>query len=307
MRIAYLGNTLGSSIVLRRLARADGIEIALVVSRTPRPGRRGSDRHPTPVADEARTRGLALLEADRVADAAALAAIRAARPDALAVVAFGEILSTEVLRVPALGAVNVHFSLLPRWRGAAPVQRAIMAGDEVTGVTTMLMDEGLDTGPILLQRPTPIGSGHTAGTLGVGLAAIGGDLLAETLGGFDRLEPRTQDPSLVTYAPKIKSEERRIDWRSPAVSVERLVRALSPAPGAVGTFRDASVKVLLAEVGEGSGDPGTVVDAGTRDAVAVAAADGVVYLRLIVAAGRAAMSGGAWARGARVRAGERFT
>jgi methionyl-tRNA formyltransferase len=305
VRIAFLGNTSDSAIVLRRLARASGLDVALVLTRTPRPGRRGADPVPTPVATEAERDDLPLLQADRVANADALSTLRASRPDALVVVAFGEILSPEVLKMAPKGSINLHFSLLPRWRGAAPVQRAILAGDEVTGVTTMLMDEGLDTGPILLQRATPIGPGHTRGTLGTGLAEIGADLLVETLGRLDALEPRLQDPSLAIVAPKVTRDERRIDWSAPAVAIDRLIRALSPAPGATTTFGGASLKVTSALPTADEGKPGTILS--TSGGVVVAASEGSLRLRCVVPEGRASMTGADWARGARIRLGERLT
>jgi methionyl-tRNA formyltransferase len=306
VRIAFLGYTADSAIVLRRLARAGGLELVQVVTRTPRPGRRGADPVPTPVATEAEREQLPLLEADRVANTDALAALGMSRPDVLVVVAFGEILSPEVLKMAPKGAINLHFSLLPRWRGAAPVQRAILAGDEVTGATTMLMDEGLDTGPILLQRATPIGLGHTRATLSTGLAEVGADLLLKTLGRLDDIEPRSQDPSLATTAPKVTTDERRIDWSAPAGAIDRLIRALAPAPSATTTFNGASLKVTAALPVADEGEPGTIVGLSTSGVV-VAAGRGSLRLRCVVPEGRASMAGADWARGARARLGERFT
>ena len=307
MRIAFLGNTPDSAIVLRRLARAIGLDVAIVLTRTPRPGRRGGAPVPTPVAIEAEHHGLPLLQADRAASPDVLAALRTSAPDALVVVAFGEILPAEILQVGPRGSVNLHFSLLPRWRGAAPVQRAILAGDDVTGVTTMLMDEGLDTGPILLQRATPIGPGHTRGTLGTGLSQIGADLLVETLGRFDEINPRPQDPSVATVARKVTGAERRIDWSAPATAIDRLVRALAPAPGATTTFGGTSLKVTAALPAADEGEPGAVMGLSASDGVVVGAGTGSLRLTRVVPEGRAGMPALDWAHGARVRPGERFT
>jgi methionyl-tRNA formyltransferase len=307
VRIAFLGNTSDSAIVLRRLARAGGLDVAIVLTRTPRPGRRGADPVSTPVATEAERDGLPLLQADRAAGPDVLAALRTAGPDALVVVAFGEILPAEILQVGPRGSINLHFSLLPRWRGAAPVQRAILAGDDVTGVTTMLMDEGLDTGPILLQRATPIGPGHTRGTLGTGLSQIGADLLVETLGRFDEIDPRPQEPSLATAAPKVTSAERRIEWTAPATVIDRLVRALAPAPGATTTLGGTSLKVSAALPIAVEGEPGTVIGLSAADGMVVGAGEGSLRLTRVVPEGRAGMSAVDWAHGARIRPGERFT
>jgi methionyl-tRNA formyltransferase len=306
MRIAFLGNTSDSAVVLRRLLRSGGPDVAVVLTRTPRPGRRGAGSVPTPVAAEAERLGLPLILADRASAPDATARLREARPDALVVVAFGEILPESVLSLAARGSINVHFSLLPRWRGAAPVQRAILAGDEVTGVTTMLMDDGLDTGPVLLHRATPIGRGHTRGTLALGLAAIGGDLLVETLDRIDEIVPRPQDPTLATTAPKITPGERRIDWTAPAETIDRLIRALSPSPGATASYGGTSMKLAAAAPVDEHGEPGTVVELSASAGLVVAAGTGALGMRCVVPEGRAPMSALDWARGARIGPGERF-
>ena len=173
MRIAFLGNDTWSVPSLRALAAADDVDVELVLTNPPRPAGRGSQLTPTAVADAAGALDLPLLEVDRVRDGEGFDALDAMEPDAIVVVAYGEILTPDVLDIPRLGAVNVHFSILPRWRGAAPVARAILEGDEVTGVTVMLMDEGLDTGPVLLTAETPIGEDEDEGSLGARLAELG--------------------------------------------------------------------------------------------------------------------------------------
>jgi methionyl-tRNA formyltransferase len=310
MRVAFLGNDVWSLPPLRALAEAPDIQVQLVLTNPPRPAGRGSEVTPTAVADAARTLELPLLEAERVRDGAGFDALDSLEPDAIVVVAYGEILTPDVLDIPRLGAVNVHFSLLPRWRGAAPVQRAILEGDETTGVTVMLMDEGLDTGPILATREAAIHPEEDAGTLGARLADIGGPLLVETLRGLKAgtVEPRSQDHSAATYAPKLLPEERTIDWGTPAGSIVRRVRAFAPDPGAVTTFRRGRLKILRAA---NLGSFGWVIAAAPprlgridilgNGSVAVDAGGATkVELLEVAPAGRKRMSGEAWARGARI-------
>lgn len=313
MRVAFLGNDPWSVPPLLALANATDTEVELVLTNPPRPAGRGSRLTPTAVADAAHSSDLPLLEVDRVRDGAGFAALDALEPDAIVVVAYGEILTPDVLDIPRLGAVNVHFSLLPRWRGAAPVQRAILEGDEVTGVTVMLMDEGMDTGPILAIAETAIHPEEDAGSLGARLAEIGAPLLVEALSGLDegRVEPRSQDHTAATYAAKLLPEERTIDWSRPAETIVRRVRAFSPDPGAVTTFRQGRLKVLVARailggggmLTDGSG-PGVVL-AWDRDPW-IRTGSGTVELVEVAPAGRRRMSGAEWARGARVQQGERL-
>jgi methionyl-tRNA formyltransferase len=307
MRVAFLGNDPWSVAPLRALADAPDIELDLVVTNPPRPAGRGSKLTPTAVADAARTQDLPLLEVDRIRDGAGFDALDALEPDAIVVVAYGEILTPDILDIPRLGAVNVHFSLLPRWRGAAPVQRAILEGDEVTGVTVMLMDEGMDTGPILATHETAIGPEEDAGSLGARLAELGAPLLVETLRGLDEgtIESRSQEHTAATYAPKLLPEERTIDWRQPADAIVQRVRAFAPDPGAITTFRQGRLKVLVARAHPDSG--GTLADAPALGAVLtgdgnpwVTAWPGLVELVEVAPAGRRRMSGEEWARGARI-------
>jgi methionyl-tRNA formyltransferase len=310
MRVAFLGNDSWSVAPLRALADAPDIDVELVVTNPPRPAGRGSQLTPTAVADEARTLDLPLLETARIRDGEGFDALDTLEPDAIVVVAYGEILTPDVLDIPRLGAVNVHFSLLPRWRGAAPVQRAILEGDEVTGATVMLMDEGMDTGPILTTVETAIKPDEDAGSLGARLAEMGGPLLVETLRGLSEgtVEPRSQDHTAATYAPKPLPEERTIDWGAPAGSIVRRVRAFAPDPGAVTTFRRGRLKILRAA---NLGSFGWVIAAtpprlGRIDilgngSVAVDAGGATkVELLEVAPAGRKRMSGEEWARGARI-------
>jgi methionyl-tRNA formyltransferase len=308
MRVAFLGNDSWSVAPLRALADAPDIEVELVVTNPPRPAGRGSQLTTTAVADEARTLELPLLEVDRIRDGEGFDALDSLEPDAIVVVAYGEILTPDVLDIPRLGAVNVHFSLLPRWRGAAPVQRAILEGDEVTGATVMLMDEGMDTGPVLTTVETAIEPDEDAGSLGGRLAEMGGPLLVETLRGLSEgtVEARSQDHTAATYAPKLLPEERTIDWHQPADAIVRKVRAFAPDPGAVTTFRQGRLKILKARVHPGPEGwmladapvPGQVMrgDGNPR----VLGWPGLVELVEVAPAGRKRMSGEEWARGARI-------
>ena len=311
MRIAFLGNDTWSVPSLRALAAADDVDVELVLTNPPRPAGRGSQLTPTAVADAASALDLPLLEVDRVRDGEGFDALDAMEPDAIVVVAYGEILTPDVLDIPRLGAVNVHFSILPRWRGAAPVARAILEGDEATGVTVMLMDEGLDTGPVLLTAETPIGEDEDEGSLGARLAELGDPLLIEALRGLDdgSLEPRSQDHAAATVAPKLLPDERTIDWTHPSDAIVRRVRAFAPEPGAVTTFRQGRLKVLVARAHDGGGrlltggsTPGEIA-AWDRNPL-VEAWPGLVELVEVAPAGRRRMSGADWARGARIQPGE---
>jgi methionyl-tRNA formyltransferase len=301
MRVVFLGNDRWSVPTLRALADHAGTEVALVGTAAPKPAGRGSELRATEVADEARARSLPLIEVDRIAGH--LDDLRAAAPDVLVVVAYGEILRTPLLELAPLGAVNVHFSLLPRWRGAAPVQRAILEGDDHSGVTTMLMSAGLDTGPILMQREEPISDTDDAASLGNRLAAIGAELIVETLASLDVIEPRAQVEAGATYAPKIEESDEAIDWTEPAVRVERRIRAMSPSPGAWTTFRGKRLKIFKAHADTRSGTPGTVVEIGT-DRLLVGAGTGSVLLQELAIEGRRRMPVADWLRGARTEAGE---
>jgi methionyl-tRNA formyltransferase len=240
-------------------------------------------------------------------------ALRDAAPEILLVVAYGEILPPPVLGLPTAAPVNVHFSLLPQLRGAAPVQRAILAGLALTGVTTIRMDEGLDTGPILLQAEEAIGDDDDAGSLGDRLAALGGRLLVETVDGLEggSIVERPQDETGATHAPKLTAGDRAIRWEETADRSVRRVRALSPVPGALTTFRDRALKVLRATRppgpapagGRSEGHPGTVVsDEGGR--LAVQAGDGIVVLEEVAPEGRRVMTGAEFVRGYKPAAGE---
>lgn len=307
MRIAFLGNDPWSVPSLEALARAPVIDVAIVATRVPRPAGRGSKLTPTKVADAARTLGVPLLEAQTVRSGDGFETLRDSKPDALVVVAFGEILTPDVLRLAT--PVNLHFSILPRWRGAAPVQHAILAGDPSTGSTVMLMDEGLDTGPILAQRREPIRPDDDAGTLGARLASAGAELLVETLPRLEEIEPKPQADEEATFAPKLSPADRMIDWSEPADAIVRRVRALAPSPGATTRLRAGDVKLLRAEVAtdpsNGGVAPGSIASVDSLG-FTVAAGDGFVRPLEVAAAGRNHMTAAEFVRGARLKPGERL-
>lgn len=220
-----------------------------------------------------------MLQPSSLKSGSVVAAIAAHRPDAIVVAAYGLIAPEAVLDVPRLGCINIHASLLPRWRGAAPIQRALLAGDATTGVTIMQMDEGLDTGAILLQEAVPIGPGDTAQTLHERLAALGGRLVVRALAA--PLAPRPQDDAFATYAAKIDKREARIDWSESADIVDRKVRAFNPEPGAYTTLDGTALKVWRAEVQRDvNGLPGNVLESGAAGILVACGRDGLRVLEL---------------------------
>jgi methionyl-tRNA formyltransferase len=304
VRVAFLGNAAWSVPSVEALAES-GHDLVLVLTREPKPAGRGNRLTPTPVAEAARRRGLPLAEIATIKRGEGLAALRGAAPEVLAVVAYGEILPAEVLEIPSRAPVNVHFSVLPELRGAAPVQRALLEGLEATGVTTIRMDRGMDTGPVLLRAEEAILPDDDAGSLGARLAAIGGRLLVDTL---DRMEAgalaaEPQDEAAATVAPKLTAGDRVIDWSQDAMAIARRVRALAPEPGATTRLRGRALKILRASAREQStglpgGTPGRVsVFAG--GGVGVQTGDGIVVLEEVAPEGRRRMTGEAFARGYR--------
>jgi methionyl-tRNA formyltransferase len=309
LRVAFLGNDAWSVPSLDAIAAEPELSLSLVVTNTPKEAGRDATLTHTPVAAAASEHGVPFLEAPGVLDGPGATALAEAAPDVIVVVAYGQILQQETLQLAPYGAINLHFSLLPRWRGATPVQHAIAAGDERTGVTVMRMDEGLDTGPILNQLEEQIRAEDDAGVLGARLAKIGGLLLVGVLrmlphGGVPE---RAQEEAAATLAPTIGADERTIDWERSPEEIVRWVRALAPRPSAATAFRGTHVKVLAAAIDhQGSdGPPGTVVAADERG-VLVRAAGGGVRLVEVAPAGRKRMDAAAWARGARFTAGERL-
>jgi methionyl-tRNA formyltransferase len=238
---------------------AAGHAIPLVLTQPDRPSGRGLHVAASAVGQWAEENRVPVAKPESLKSADALDAIRACEPDVMVVAAYGLILPATVLAIPRHGCINIHASLLPRWRGAAPIQRALLAGDAETGVCIMQMDAGLDTGAILLEKRAPIRADDDAGTLSATLASLGAAAIVEALQGIDRLVPRAQEAADASYAPKITKTEARIDWSQPAHAVDRQIRAFNPVPGAETRLGDESLKVWRARPVEGSGTPGKVL------------------------------------------------
>jgi len=311
LRIAFLGNAPWSVPPLEAIARSRH-DLVRVLTRSPRPAGRGNALRSTAVADSARAIGVPLTEIDSIRDDVAFRALEEADADVLVVVAFGEILPDAVLRVPRVAPVNLHFSLLPELRGADPVRAAILDGLEETGVTTMWMDEGLDTGDVLDQERVAVAPDDDRATLGMRLAEAGGGVIVRTLDALadGTAERRSQDESRATIAPKLLAEARRLRWTEDAASLERRVRALAPEPGAVTVFRERPLKVHRAEVGPREADAKLAVDPGTivsaENGLLVATGSGSLLLVEVSPQGKRRMSAAAFARGARPEPGERM-
>jgi len=307
MRVVFLGS--GSFAIPSLEALLDaGHDVAAVVTQPDREKGRGRELSPPPLKPVAAARGLKVLQPRRVREPESVATLEALAPEVQVVVAYGQILPRSVIDIAPRGTVNVHASLLPRYRGAAPVQWAIVNGEAETGVTTMLIDEGLDTGPLLLAESTPIGAEETADALESRLAVVGGELLVRTLRGLQEgsLAPRPQDPARATLAPLIKKEDGLMDWRLPAPALARRVRGFHPWPGAHTRLRGRGLRVLRAQVAAGSGTPGGLLGVG-RDGLVVACGDGTA-LRVVEVQpeSRDPMPAAAFAAGARLTPGERF-
>ncbi len=257
-----------------------GHEIACVYSQPPRPAGRGQKERPSPVHAEAEARGLLVRHPKSLRTPEAQAEFAALEADVAVVVAYGLILPQAVLDAPRRGCLNIHASLLPRWRGAAPIHRAVMAGDAETGVCIMRMEAGLDTGPVLLREATPIGDTDTTGNLHDRLSGLGARMIVDALARLDALTPEPQPEDGVTYAMKIDKAEARIDWSRPAAEVDRLIRGLSPFPGAWCEAAGERVKLLRSRLTQGNGAPGEVLDGLT-----VACGEGAVEVLEVQRAG----------------------
>ncbi len=302
MRIIFMGTPDFSVPVLDALVEA-GHDIAAVYTQPPRPAGRGKKERPSPVHARARALGLTVRHPPNFRDPAETDAFAALEADVAVVVAYGLILPQPVLDAPRKGCLNIHASLLPRWRGAAPIQRAIMAGDARTGVCIMQMEAGLDTGPVLLRRETEIRPDDTAGSLHDRLSEMGATAIVAALANLDSLTPTPQPAEGVTYAAKIDKAEARIDWSRPAVEIDRQIRGLSPFPGAWCEQDGTRLKLLLSRVSAGQGAPGTVLD----DSLTVACGKGAVQLLRLQRAGRGAMETAEFLRGTPLKAGDRLT
>jgi len=277
-------------------------DIAAVYSQPARPKGRGLTAEPSPVAQQAELHGLALRTPETLKNADAQAEFAALNLDAAIVVAYGLILPKPILDAPRLGCFNLHGSLLPRWRGAAPIQRAIMAGDAETGVMVMRMEEGLDTGPVLMAERVAIGR-KTYGELHDELARLGADLMARAMAALERgsIKEHAQPTEGATYAKKILKEEARIDWSKPNSEIDCLVRGLSPSPGAWCEMRGERMKILYADPVDGQGKPGEILD----ERLTIACGQGALRVARLQRAGRGPMQAQDFLRGFSLKPGER--
>jgi methionyl-tRNA formyltransferase len=302
MRVVFMGTPDFAAAALAALIAA-GHEIAAVYSQPPRPAGRGQDLRKSPVQVLAERHGLPVRHPVSLKTPEAQAEFAALNADIAVVAAYGLILPKEILAAPRLGCLNIHASLLPRWRGAAPIQRAILAGDAATGITIMQMDEGLDTGAMLVCASIAIGADMNAGTLHDALADLGARLIVKTLASpMPAAVPQPAEG--ITYAAKISPAEAAIDWAKPARDIERQIRAFAPVPGAWCLMADgARLKVLAAEVVQKSGTAGLTLD----DALTVGCGEDALRLTLLQKAGKKAMNAGDFLRGQKVPAGTRFS
>jgi methionyl-tRNA formyltransferase len=297
MRIIFMGTPEFAVPALRAL-HAAGHEVACAYTQPPRPAGRGKKLSPSPVQVAAEALGVPVRSPRSLRGEAEQVDFAALEADVAVVAAYGLILPQPVLDAPRHGCLNIHASLLPRWRGAAPIHRAVMAGDGETGVTIMQMEAGLDTGPMLHKVAVPVGR-KTTGELFGELGAVGAAAMVEVLADLPAFPPEAQDDAAAIYAPKIDKAEAKIDWAGDAAAIERLVRGLAPFPGAWFELGDERVKLLLAEVVEGSGAPGTVLD----DDFAIACGSGAIRPLRLQRAGRPAMAREEFLRGRAVAAG----
>ncbi len=307
LRLIFMGTPDFAVPTLAALAD-QGHDIAAVYTRAAKPAGRGMKLQPTPVESEARRRGLAVLTPATLKTADAVEAFRGHRADAAVVVAYGMILPQPILDAPRLGCFNLHASLLPRWRGAAPINRAIMKGDAASGVTVMKMDAGLDTGEVAVEQRIAITDAMTAADLHDALAPLGGALMARAMAALERgeLQLHRQSDQGVSYAAKIDKAETRIDWTRSARAVLRHIHGLSPFPGAWCeiTVDDAvaRIKVLRCEIANGSGIAGDLLD----DRLSVACGQGAIRILELQRAGKAAMKAGEFLRGTPLPPGARL-
>jgi methionyl-tRNA formyltransferase len=291
MRIAFMGTPDFAVPTLEALIGA-GHELAAVYSQPPRPAGRGKAPRPSPVQRAAEAQGIEIRTPLTLRDLEAQRTFAALDLDAAVVAAYGLILPQPILDAPRLGCLNVHASLLPRWRGAAPIQRAILAGDERTGITIMQMERGLDTGPMLAVRETAVDR-KTAGELTGELAQIGARLMVEVLEALPDFQPARQPEDGATYAPKIEKQEAKLDFSRTAAEVERQIRAFNPIPGAYFDYEGERIKIHHAEISDRAGVPGTLLD----DRLTIACARGAIMPILVQRAGRAPMTAAELLRG----------
>ena len=306
LRVAFAGTPEFAAQALDAILKA-GYAVPLVLTQPDRPAGRGMKLSPSAVKQLALANGIEVDQPEKLRTEEQRARLAARAPDVLVVAAYGLLLPPAVLALPRLGCINIHASLLPRWRGAAPIHRAIEAGDAQTGITIMQMDEGLDTGPMLLRRALPIAADDTTASLHDRLAALGGDCIVEALAALQcgQLSPTPQPAEGVTYAAKIGRAEADIDWSRPALEIERAMRAFDPFPGAVSTLRDTAVKCWKAQVVAGEGEPGRVL-AVDADGIVVACGRDALRCTVLQRPGSKRLPAREFLRGFPVSVGERF-
>ena len=308
MRIVFMGTPAFAVPVLTALHEA-GHEIALVISQPDRPRGRGRKLEPTPVKQKALELGLNVFQPDKIRKPEAIEAVAAAKPELAVVAAFGQILPKAVLDIPARGCLNTHASLLPAYRGAAPINWAIINGEVKTGVTIMQMDVGMDTGDMLLKAEEPILPDDTAGALTERLSKVGAELIVKAIEELEagRLVPVKQDQALATSAPLLKKEMGLIDWNKPAPDIERLIRGLDPWPGAYTSRGGDALKLWKAGVAgmDSDGEPGSVVETG-REGIFVNTGCGVLVIKELQGTGGRRMTASDYLAGHKIPKGERL-
>jgi len=309
MRLIFMGTPAFAVPSLTRLVK-EGHDVAAVVTRPDRPAGRGQRLRNSPVKQVAEELGLPVIQPVTIRDPGVVEHLRRVQPEVIVVVAFGQILPRVILEIPPKGCLNVHASLLPKYRGAAPIPWALIRGETVTGVTIMEVVEALDAGPVLLQRPVPIAPADTAGSLGERLAVLGAEALVETLQALERGEVRRtpQDDAEATYAPKLPPDLGRLDWTQSAVDLWNVVRGLAPQPGAYTFFQGRLVRVLGAEPFESDrrAAAGIVVAIRRGAGIEVATGRGMLLLTLLQPEGKRVMSAEEFSRGYRVEVGSAF-
>lgn len=306
MKLVFAGTPRFAAAALDALVSARH-DVALVLTQPDRPAGRGMRLAESPVKQLAVRTGIEVRQPRTLKDDALQRELAGLGADALVVAAYGLIVPPAVLSIPRLGALNVHASLLPRWRGAAPIQRALLAGDATTGITIMQMDAGLDTGPMLLRRETAIRPDDTGGSLHDRLADLGARCIVEALARIETgdLTPTPQDEAQACYAAKIDKREAVLDWGAPAADLERRVRAFNPVPGAVGVVRGSALKIWRAGIAEGKGEPGEVLHVGP-EGIVVACGAGALRLESLQRPGGRALAAREFLNAFPLRAGDRF-
>ncbi|MDO4316821.1 MAG: methionyl-tRNA formyltransferase [Lachnospiraceae bacterium] len=306
MRIVYMGTPEIAAVILRRLLEAK-YEVVLAVTQPDRPKGRGKALAQSPVKELAAAWNVPVFQPEKVRQPEAVQVIREAKPDMIVVAAFGQILSRELLSLPRLGCVNVHASLLPKYRGAAPIQWAILDGEKETGVSIMAMDEGVDTGAVYSRRAVPISDKETGGSLHDKLAEAGASALLEAIPGIadGTLRAVPQGETTTPYAKQLKKEMGRLDFTRSAAELERRIRGLNPWPSAYSYLNGKQCKLWSAEAVPGDGEPGTITEVG-RDSFTVQTGDGRLVILELQLEGKPRMKTGDFLRGNRITAGQRF-